>query len=264
MSKATRSVPVVRVEASVISTTDVVAVEAPLDVRLDGVPFSVIMRTPGDDGPLAAGFLFSEGILQSAADLQSMDLSADIADAMIAAGARLRRGDRDPVRRPVTMNASCGVCGRSSLESLGLEGPPLTDAWRIGAVLVRQMPIALGAAQAAFAETGGLHGAALFDSRGDVVTSAEDVGRHNAVDKVVGRMLIANRLPLAGHALFVSGRSSFEIIQKAYRAGIPLVAGVSAPSSLAVELAARMGMTLLGFVRGDRFNVYAHPHRVDI
>jgi FdhD protein len=154
------------------------------------------------------------------------------------------------------------MCGRRTLESLNVEGPPLASRWTVTAETILRLPDRLRAAQSAFAETGGLHAAGLFDSSGRLELSAEDVGRHNAVDKLLGRLLVAGRLPLEDLLLCVSGRSSFEIVQKAFLGGLPLVAAVSAPSSLAIDLAHRAGITLLGFVRGDRFNLYTHPQRL--
>jgi FdhD protein len=160
------------------------------------------------------------------------------------------------------MNSSCGMCGRRTLESLTIDGPPLASRWTVDADTIVRLPHVLRDAQRAFAETGGLHAAGVFDTAGALQLSAEDVGRHNAVDKLLGRLLMSGRLPLEDSLLFVSGRSSFEIVQKAYLGGLPLIAAVSAPSSLAIDLANRAGITLLGFVRGDRFNVYTHPGRV--
>jgi FdhD protein len=165
-------------------------------------------------------------------------------------------------RRNVAQNSSCGLCGRRTLESLDVDRPPLATQWRLAASAVSRFPALLRRAQHAFDETGGLHAAGLFDLDGTLQSSAEDVGRHNAVDKLLGRALLAGRLPLSRSALFVSGRSSFEIVQKAFVGGIPLVAAVSAPSSLAVDLAGRAGITLLGFVRDERLNVYTHIGRL--
>jgi FdhD protein len=165
-------------------------------------------------------------------------------------------------RRQVAMNSSCGMCGRRTLESLDVDAPALPIQWAVDAATIVQLPDRLRAAQRAFAETGGLHAAGIFDRAGHLQLSAEDVGRHNAVDKLLGRLLQERRLPLSDSLLFVSGRSSFEIVQKAFLGGLPLVAAVSAPSSLAIELADQCGMTLIGFVRGERFNIYTHPNRV--
>jgi FdhD protein len=165
-------------------------------------------------------------------------------------------------RRQVTTNSSCGLCGRLTIESLRLDNPPLVCGWTVAADTLACMPDRLRAAQAVFDATGGLHAAGLFTRDGQLVDVAEDVGRHNAVDKVVGRMLMREALPLSHHVLFVSGRTSFEIVQKAFLAGIPVVGSVSAPSSLAIDLAEEAGITLVGFVRGTSFNIYSHPARI--
>jgi FdhD protein len=264
MSSSSRLVPIRRSgAASPDLVADRVAVEAALEVRLHGEPFSIIMRTPGDDRHLTAGFLFSEGILLSASDAAIIDLVSDeVVDVTLsdARAALLPRWIES--RRQVTTNASCGMCGRRSLEALEIDALPLRADWTVSAGVLASLPATLRGAQATFDETGGLHAAGLFRLDGTLEASAEDVGRHNAVDKLIGRMLLAGRLPLAGAVLAVSGRSSFEIVQKAFLAAIPLVAAVSAPSTLAVDLAERSGMTLLGFVRDGRFNVYAHSERV--
>jgi FdhD protein len=245
---------------------DHVAAEAPLEVRLQGQPFSVIMRTPGADEDLAAGFLFSEGVVAEAGEIQRIEIgkSPNEIDVSLAPGRAAVVPDLLSQRRQVVMNSSCGMCGRRTLESLAVNRAPLAISWTVSADVIRSLPAALGACQRAFAETGGLHAAGLFDRRGRLELSAEDVGRHNAVDKVIGRMLLGGRLPLEQSLLFVSGRTSFEIVQKAFLAGIPLVGAVSAPSSLAIELARTAGVTLLGFVRDGRFNSYAHHERVRV
>jgi FdhD protein len=264
-SPLTRRVDVVR-RGRAGPATDQVAVESPLEVRVNGEPFSVIMRTPGADAELALGFLFSEGLVRRRSDVDRID-GVGPSDAVNVVFARGRSDEVAKAlgeRRHVAMNSSCGLCGRRSLESLRIDAPPLPVAWTIDQAVVDVLPARLRAAQSAFAQTGGLHAAGLFDRDGHLVASAEDVGRHNAVDKLLGRMIQAERLPLAESLLLVSGRSSFEIVQKAWLGGIPLVAAVSAPSSLAVDLARQAGMTLLGFVRDGRFNVYAHPQRMRI
>jgi FdhD protein len=244
---------------------DQVAVEAPIEVRLNGVPFSVIMRTPGEDRHLAFGFLFGEGLISSRTEVERMDVvdDADIVNVVFVRA----RGDAVAAaiaeRRQVTMNSSCGMCGRRSLESLSMSlARPAID-WTVSPDVVQQLPGRLRDAQSVFARTGGLHAAALFDREGRLDASAEDVGRHNAVDKLIGRALDEGRLPLNASLLCVSGRTSFEIVQKAWRAGIALIAAVSAPSSLAINLAAEANITLLGFVRDGRFNIYTHPARID-
>ena len=246
------------------STLDSVAAEVPLEVRLHGEPFSVIMRTPGADLDLTAGFLLSEGVVRAAADIARIEdgREPDVVDVALSPLRATILPELLGQRRQVAMNSSCGMCGRRSLESLAVDGLPLPVTWTMSVRTIVQLPQRLRDAQRAFAETGGLHAAGLFDTSGGLVLSAEDVGRHNAVDKLLGRMLMDGRLPLRDYALAVSGRSSFEIVQKAFVGGLPLIAAVSAPSSLAIELADRSGITLLGFVRGDRCNVYTHPERV--
>ncbi len=271
MADAFRRVDVVRVRDGVRSTDcDRTATEEPLEVRLHNRPFAVIMRTPGADRELAAGFLLAEGVLRNADDLGTIeyctDPSAEHPENIV--NARLTNRTPDALeamlaeRRNVTTNSSCGLCGRLTIESLRSDLPPLTSSWTMPASTILELPDRLRQAQAVFEETGGLHAAGLFSRDGRLETVAEDVGRHNAVDKVIGRMLMAERLPLSDHVLFVSGRTSFEIVQKAFLAGIPMVAAVSAPSSLAVELAEDSGITLIGFLRGRNFNVYAHAQRV--
>jgi FdhD protein len=246
------------------SETDRVAVEEPLEIALEGHPFSVIMRTPGADADLVTGFLFSEGVIRSADDVRLVEIvSPNRANARLSRARAEILPDVLGQRRQVAMNSSCGLCGRRSLESLEVAASTLPARWSVAPDVIAALPGALSQAQRAFAQTGGLHAAGLFDLDGHLESSAEDVGRHNAVDKLIGRMLMRSRLPLDRSLLFVSGRSSFEIVQKAFVGGIPLVAAVSAPSSLAVDLAGRAGITLLGFVRDGRFNVYAHRERVE-
>lgn len=255
-----------RVEQGVMRpATDAVAVEAGLEVRLAGDPFSVIMRTPGDDRALAAGFLFSEGIVRSQADLRSIEVidEEQAVDVVLTDERAMQVATEQSVRRRVTMTSSCGLCGRPSLASIAVVAPVVATGWSVRADVISMLPTRLLDEQDTFAETGGIHAAALITRDGDLVSSAEDVGRHNAVDKIIGRMLLDGRVPLSSFVLFVSGRTSFEIVQKAWLAGVPVVAAVSAPSSLAIELATEAGITLVGFVRGDRFNVYAGAARID-
>jgi FdhD protein len=242
-----------------------VAVEAPLEIRLGGVPFAVVMRTPGADRELAAGFLFAERVLKTQDDLGAIawctDPRATHAENVVnvtltgVSAEALESALRS--RRQVVANTSCGVCGRASIEALIVDGSPIASPVQVPPEVVIAMPAALRARQAVFSQTGGLHAAGLFALNGTLLDSAEDVGRHNAVDKVIGRLILREALPAASDVLFVSGRTSFEIVQKAWLAGISCVASVSAPSSLAVELAASVGMTLIGFVRERGFNVYA-------
>jgi FdhD protein len=264
LTDAVRPVDVVRCGTSE-PIEDHVAVELPLEVRLNGVPFSVIMRTPGSDRELALGFLFSEGLIRRRADVERIDHDepADIVNVVFQRARSEAVAAALAERRHVTMNSSCGMCGRRSMESLTVNAPLPIVEWSVDGETIGRLPDALRSAQPAFAQTGGLHAAGCFDVEGCLETSAEDVGRHNAVDKVLGRMLDGARLPLARSLLLVSGRASFEIVQKAWLAGIPLVAAVSAPSSLAIDLARHAGITLVGFVRDGRFNIYTHPARVN-
>lgn len=258
-----RPVGLVRVDGRTReSTTDRVAVEQPLEVRLDGEPFSVIMRTPGRDRDLALGFLFTEGVLRTPADFTAIAVGDDVVDVTLAEGRAADREGLIGARRQVTMNSSCGLCGRRSLEALDVPGPVLAVGWSVEAGVVASLPGRLGRHQPAFDETGGLHAAALATPDGVIEASAEDVGRHNAVDKLLGRMWLVGRLPLHDVLLVVSGRLSFEIVQKAWLGGVPMIVAVSAPSSLAIDLAGRAGMTLVGFTRGGRFNVYAGEGRI--
>jgi FdhD protein len=267
MSAAVRAFDVWRVDAGGRGVArDRVAVELALEVRLESEPFSVIMRTPGDDRHLVLGFLLTEGVIGSAEDIERMDVD-DVEHVVNVWLAPARRADAARAlgsRRQVSMNSSCGMCGRRSLEALAIDAEPFPADWVVSEETVRALPGALGASQAAFAETGGLHAAAVFDLTGRLMAGAEDVGRHNAVDKLLGRALLEGRLPLDRAVLVVSGRSSFEIVQKAWCGGLRMIAAVSAPSSLAVDLAREAGITLLGFVRDGRFNVYAHPERLGV
>jgi FdhD protein len=262
-SLAVRAVDVVRRGAD-SSSADCVAVEAPLEVRGNAQPFSVIMRTPGADRALALGFLFSEGLLRHRADLARVDIDelAGIVNVVFDRGRADAVAEALGDRRQVAMHSSCGLCGRRTLESVEVTATPFVRDWSVTTATIDGLAATLQTAQPAFAQTGGLHAAGLFDLDGRLIAGAEDVGRHNAVDKLVGRMFEAGRLPLSRSLLLVSGRASFEIVQKAWLSGIPLVAAVSAPSSLAVDLAREAGMTLVGFVRDGRFNLYAHPDRV--
>ena len=250
---------------------DAAAIEEPLEIRLHGKPFAVVMRTPGADRELAAGFLFSEGIVTSAGEIGAVERCRhpdrpqfhNVVDVYLLGASAAALETRLEARRNVLSTSSCGVCGRVTIESLRTRATALQATWRMTSDVAASLPQRLRERQSAFDETGGLHAAALFTSDGACHASAEDVGRHNAVDKVVGTMLLAERLPLRMHALAVSGRASFEIIQKAWLAGIGLVCAVSAPSSLAIELANAAGITLLGFVRDGGFNIYSNPARIE-
>jgi len=249
---------------------DRAATEEPLEIRLGATPFVVIMRTPGSDRDLAAGFLLSERLVRAPKDIGTIRhctdgdeaARANILNIWLAGAAAERASARLADRRLVTANSSCGVCGRRSIEDLMDAVPTVDGAWKVSRAVIASLSDRLRAAQRTFDETGGLHAAGLFDLEGTLLRVAEDVGRHNAVDKVIGGELLEGRLPLDERMLFVSGRTSFEIVQKAVVAGIPLVASVSAPSSLAIDVAREAGLTLIGFVRGDTFNIYTAPDRV--
>lgn len=266
MTRPSSDVNIVRVRnGQRTCEADRVASEEPLEVRLHDRTFAVIMRTPGADCELAAGFLFAERVFTSPDDLGTIELCRDVENVVKETLADVSPEALERVlaeRRQVVGNSSCGVCGRLSVESLKADVPPLSDGGTISASVVCTLPELLRAAQPLFDATGGIHAAGLFESDGSLTTSAEDVGRHNAVDKVIGRMLMRDALPLQAHTLFVSGRTSFEIVQKAWCAGIPIVASVSAPSSFAIALAQEAGLTLIGFVRDGHFNIYTHEERV--
>jgi FdhD protein len=267
--KALAPVGIVRVRGGeVTAASDCAVVEEPLEIRLHGRSFAVIMRTPGADRELALGFLLSERVIASGDDIGTIehctDASADhpenIVNATLVDASSLDRVFAD--RRQVTTNSSCGLCGRRTIESLRADAAPIAASWTIAPADLTPLADRLRAAQHVFDETGGLHAAGLFTPDGVLVDIAEDVGRHNAVDKVVGRAMMRDALPLSDVLLLVSGRSSFEIVQKAFFAGVPIVASVSAPSSLAIDLARDAGITLVGFVRGDGCNVYTHAARL--
>ena len=234
---------------------DQVAVEEPLEIRIGGQPVAVTMRTPGHDEELALGFCLSEGLRPTEARLPG-DLAANTVD-VDAPGF-------DPARlqRSFYTSSSCGVCGKGALEAVAVEAPRVESELRLLPALVASLPDGLREAQAAFAATGGLHATGLFSAVGEALCVREDVGRHNAMDKVVGWAFREGLLPLAGHVLCVSGRLSFELVQKAAVAGCPIVVAVGAPSSLAVDLAADRGVTLCGFVRGGSVNVYTEAWRI--
>ncbi len=246
---------------------DVVAREEPLEIRLGGAPLAVVMRTPGDDEELAAGFLVSERVVRSPEEIASLrhapgvdpEAEDNAIQVVLAPGVEV---DLDALRRNLYASSSCGICGKATLENVLRDAPPLDDPARFAPGFFYGLPGRLAEAQPVFSRTGGLHAAGLFDAQGRLLVAREDVGRHNAVDKVVGWALQRGRVPLAGHVLLVSGRISYEIAQKALVARLPVVAGVSAPSSLAVELAERSGMALVGFLRGTRLNVYGRRERV--
>jgi FdhD protein len=234
---------------------DVVAVEEPLEIRIDGEPVAVTMRTPGHDEELALGFCLAEGLRPESASLPE-DLAANTVDVTAA------EFDADRLRRSFYTTSSCGVCGKGALEAVRVEAPPVESDVRVTAALLASLPGRLREQQESFAETGGVHATGLFDQAGELLCVREDVGRHNALDKVVGWAFAEDRLPLTDSILCVSGRLSFELVQKAAVAGCPLLVAVGAPSSLAVELAEAQRITLCGFVRDGRVNIYTEPGRV--
>jgi FdhD protein len=260
-------------DPGVSERADLLAAEEPLGIRIGGQAVSLTMRTPGDDIDLAAGFLFSEGIISSAADIASIricdgsqcghDHEADDAMGNIA-DVTLRADLPAGPRRNFLTSSACGVCGKASIAELRVPGSFRLeeDVLQVPASVLAGLPDVLRRAQRVFERTGGLHAAGLFTGAGEVLAVREDVGRHNAVDKIVGWALRGGMLPLRGCLLLVSGRASFELVQKAVLAGIPVLAAVSAPSSLAAELADDAGLTLVGFVRGGSMNVYAGAQRV--
>ncbi|MFE9394212.1 formate dehydrogenase accessory sulfurtransferase FdhD [Streptomyces flavidovirens] len=273
MGRVTERRRVIRVRDGVVSARpDTLVAEEPLEIRLNGKPLAITMRTPGDDFALAAGFLVSEGVLAAADDVQSIVYCAgakeDGSNTYNVVDVKLAPGVPVPditLERNVYTTSSCGLCGKASLDAVRTTARfPIADTppVRLTPELLAGLPDRLRAAQQVFDRTGGLHAAALFSEAGELLDVREDVGRHNAVDKLVGRALRDGRLPLARAVLLVSGRASFELAQKAVMAGIPVLAAVSAPSSLAVDLAAETGLTLVGFLRGPNMNVYAGDERI--
>lgn len=247
---------------------DYLAAEEPLEIRIGEHPLSVTMRTPGNDLELAAGFLFTEGIVQRSEQILSLESSTEgdagkRGNVVQAALAPEAMPDFEKMRRHFFAASSCGICGKASIDAVRSRclAPPNPE-FRITADLLLRLPDALRSSQDVFERTGGLHAAALFDVRGTLLVLREDIGRHNAVDKVIGWALRERRLPLKDSVVLVSGRGGFEIVQKAIVAGVPVVASVSAPSSLAVQLAREMGLTLVGFLRGRRFVIYAGDERL--
>jgi len=299
MGRITARAPVTRIalnggDVAVRRRADTLVVEEPLEIRIAGEPLTVTMRTPGHDLELAAGFLVSEGVIAGAGDLRSAIHCGGPGTAPPAPTPLLTIGAGPPAPAPSSENtynvldialapdvaplvtdiarnfyttSSCGVCGTASIEAIEKKSryDVGTDAAAVDAALLTALPDTLRSGQAVFEKTGGLHAAALFDAAtGEMLVLREDVGRHNAVDKVIGWAVLEDRLPLGGIVLQVSGRASFELVQKAVMAGIPILSAVSAPSSLAVELASSAGLTLVGFVRGSSMNVYSRPDRVRV
>ncbi len=260
--------------ADTVARPDTLVVEEPLEIRVNGTPITVTMRTPGSDIELAQGFLLNEGVIarredvltvrycKGAADDDGVAVNTyNVLDVTLAPDVAMPDVD---VTRNFYTTSSCGVCGKASLEAVQLSSRhcPGDDPSTVTAETLTSLPALLRDAQKVFASTGGLHGAALFDTTGATLAVREDIGRHNAVDKVIGWALEQDRIPLGGTVLLVSGRASFELTQKAVMAGIPVLAAVSAPSSLAVDLASQSGLTLVAFLRGDSMNVYTRPDRV--
>ena len=271
MGRITVRPPVLRIEgASARTRPDEVVVEEPLEIRVGGTALAVTMRTPGDDVDLALGFLTTEGVITSAGDVVTARFCAGATDGdantynVLDVALRSIVAVPPSAARQFYVSSSCGVCGKASIDAVRTRTayPVADDDLAIGTDVLASLPVTLRARQKVFDRTGGLHAAALFTAKGELVSVREDVGRHNAVDKIVGDAVRCGALPLRGHVLLVSGRTSFELVQKALMAGIPAIASVSAPSSLAVELATEAGMTLVGFLRGDTMNVYAGAHRI--
>jgi FdhD protein len=234
--------------------SDEVAIEEPLEIRVDGVPLAVTMRTPGHDEELALGFLYGEGLIDAP---RQAGPTADFANNTVEVSGPLTR---DPSARSFYTTSSCGVCGKGALEEVAIHAPDLPEAFTIERTLLADLPERLR--QPGFDRTGGLHATGLFTPQGRLLSVREDVGRHNAMDKVIGRALLDGLLPLHAYVLCVSGRLSFELVQKAAVAGAPILVGVGAPTSLAVSLAGDRGMTLAGFARRGSVNVYSRPDRV--
>jgi FdhD protein len=262
VSRSILTVPIRKIDGeSSAAFQDLLAVEEPLEIRLNGKTISITMRTPGHDAELAAGFLFTEGILQETGQIEAMQSSKNSLRVTLKPEVEV---DLDRLERHFYTTSSCGVCGKASIEALRIQGCPVLpkDSPRVSSAVIHGLPAALRDGQSVFERTGALHAAALFDPLGKLLLMREDVGRHNAVDKVIGAEMLAQRTPLHDKLLLVSGRASFELTQKALMAGIPILAAVGAPSSLAVETARRFNMTLLGFVRDGRFNIYSGASRI--
>lgn len=245
---------------------DELAVEEPLEIQVDTHPVVVTMRTPGHDDELAAGFLLAEGLIRSRADILKIapyvrNLSGNVLNVFMAHGVTV---DLAQLTRHVFASSSCGLCGKATIESIHRRFKKVESELKIPARQLAGLPDALRVSQATFDATGGLHAAGIFDGTGRMLVLREDVGRHNAVDKALGHALLNGWLPLENNIMVVSGRASFEIMQKALAARVPIVVAVSAPSSLAVRFAAECGQTLVGFARGSRLNVYSHPERIQM
>jgi FdhD protein len=272
MAKKSRNIELTQVtqweDGRAIRVEDYLAAEEPLEMRAGEYSLGVTLRTPGDDEELVAGFLFTEGIIRKRKDLLALrmprdtDAEKNLVRVTLDPGVRLAA---DSAARRFSAGSACGVCGKASIRQLrrrGLRRPEASSPF--DPEVLCQLPPILRETQAVFVRTGGLHAAAIFTSAGELVVLREDIGRHNAVDKAIGWALLGGRLPLSDHVLLVSGRGGFEIVQKSIAAGIPLLASVSAPSSLAVQLARELGLTLVGFLRGRRFVIYAGEERVTV
>jgi FdhD protein len=292
-----RKIPMRRMSGpSEADEMDVLAAEEPLEIRVEGHSIAIVMRTPGEDHELAAGFLVTEGLLHAAGDLVDIkhqshclvaarngsDRGLDVNEALSGDGAARARPEiggwdgnvinvqlKDPasmdlkkLTRHVFTSSSCGICSKASIEAVRQQFPPIEDDVEIDPQVLFGLPAMFSSAQENFKRTGGLHACALFDSAGNLLVLREDVGRHNALDKVIGWALLKDALPLRQHILLLSGRTSFEMMQKALAAGVPIVAAISAPSSLATEFARDSGQTLVGFLRGERMNIYAGANRL--
>jgi len=263
-----RRVPIVRFEDSPVRREDRVSIEEPLEIRVGAETMAVTMRTPGDDFDLAAGWLLAEGIVRRPEEIVRLEHCREVrspeeeGNVVIVRTTEPASASLDRARRLLLTSSSCGLCGKGSIESLRGAFPPVASDAVVDPDVLRTLPERLRAAQADFAETGGLHGAGVFSLAGELLAAREDIGRHNAVDKVLGSLFREGRLPLSRSVLTVSGRASFEIVQKALAAAIPIVAAVSAPSSLAVDLAAESGMALVAFFRNGAFNVYSGAERL--
>lgn len=273
MARKPRSVDLTQVsewdDGNLRRKEDYLAAEEPLEIRIGNDPLSVTMRTPGHDFELAAGFLYTEGLVQHRAQILALDEPEEKSgeenrgNVVVAKLAPEAAPDFEKMRRHFFAASSCGICGKASIDSVRarvLAAP--NPNFRLDPEVLVRLPETLRESQAVFGRTGGLHAAALFDATGKLLVLREDIGRHNAVDKVIGWALLADRVPLSEEILMVSGRGGFEIVQKAIVAGLPVVASVSAPSSLAVQLAREMGQTLIGFLRGRRFVVYSGDSRI--
>lgn len=283
--KQIEKVPMQRVDGRASSLEhDCLAAEEPLEIRVEGHSIAVVMRTPGEDRELAAGFLVTEGMIHSSDDVIAIrpqphclasaeetndahgtsDMDAHFIEGN-AVNVQLRQPDALDLKRltrHVFSSSSCGICSKASIEAVRRQFPGIEDEFEVGPEVILRLPPDLAAMQETFKRTGGLHACALFDLAGRLIVLREDVGRHNALDKVIGWALMANRLPLRRHILLLSGRASFEMMQKALAAGIPMVAAISAPSSMAVEFAHDSGQTLVGFLRGQRMNIYSGARRI--